>query len=75
MIYPTMSMLTSGAIIVAVLLAVDWVVWGMTYVNALRYSQPAKPRGACDVVAGEASMMTAVCISAENDGHGFKKVA
>jgi hypothetical protein len=75
MIYPTMTVLTSGAILVAVLLAVDWVVWGMTYVNALRYSQPVKPRGACDVVVGEPSMVTAACISAEDDGHGFKRVA
>lgn len=63
MVYPSMSVVSLSAILMAVLLVADWYVWGMTYANSFR--QPVKPWGETLETAN----------SAHDDGHGFKKVA
>ncbi len=64
MIFPTMSVLSFSAILMTVLLAADWYVWGMSY--ARNFRQPVKP---CGEIEGTLSTV------ADHDGHGFKKVA
>jgi hypothetical protein len=64
MIFPTTAVLGFSAILMTILLAADWYVWGMTY--ARNFRQPVKPCGEIEgVVSGPAVQ----------DGHGFKKVA
>jgi hypothetical protein len=75
MIYPTMSVLTSGAILVAILLMADWYVWRLAVTRKLRQSHPDKPRGMGGAVEDGPSAVTATGNSAHADGHGFKKVA
>jgi hypothetical protein len=88
-----MSFLTFGAILVAVLLAADWYVWGLTYASDFRQPHSVKPQGSSDLVEGilarlfasneanvprtaaKPSTVTAADTSAEDDGHGFRKVA
>jgi hypothetical protein len=67
MVYPTMSVLTISAIVMAVLLAADWYVWGLTYANSWRES--VRPRGVNKAVAGVSP------VAAEDERQGFKKVA
>jgi hypothetical protein len=50
MVYPTISILTSGALVAAILLAADWYVWGLTYANDFRQPHPVKPQGAGNVM-------------------------
>jgi membrane protein implicated in regulation of membrane protease activity len=71
MIYPTMSVLISGAILVAILLAADWYVWRLAYTRKSRQSHPVNPRG----TAVEGEPATATGNSAHDVGRGFKRVA
>jgi len=91
MVYPTSTLLTFAAFVVAVLLAADWYVWGRTYAADYRSPQTVKPqsdfierflvRAFATNPASETrtaaipAMACAACVSAEDDGHGFKKVA
>jgi hypothetical protein len=91
MVYPTSTLLTFAAFVVAVLLAADWYVWGRTYAADFRSPQTVKPqsdfierflvRAFATNPASETrtaaipAMVCAACVSAEDDGHGFKKVA
>jgi hypothetical protein len=52
MVYPTISILTSGAIVAALLLAADWYVWGRTYATNFRQPCPVKPQASADLVEG-----------------------
>jgi len=65
MIFPTTSVLTFGAILMTILLAADWYVWGMAY--ARNFRQPVKPCGENEGMLSSASE--------HDEGHGFKKVA
>ena len=64
MIFPTTSVLSFSVILMAVLLAADWYVWGMTFTSNFR--QPVEP---CREVEGTPSA------TADRDANGFKKVA
>jgi hypothetical protein len=44
MVYPTSTLLTFAAFVVAVLLAADWYVWGRTYAADYRSPQTVKPQ-------------------------------
>jgi len=52
MVYPTISILTSGVILAAVLLAADWYVWGLTYASDFRQPHLVKPQAAGNVMEG-----------------------
>jgi len=69
-----MSVLTSGIILVAILLAADWYVWRLGVTRKLRQLHPDIPRGRGEM-EGEPSTVTATGNSAHADGRGFKKVA
>jgi hypothetical protein len=73
MIYPTISVMTSGVILVAMLLVADWFVWRLATTRNL--SKSVNPRGMGGAVEGEPSTMTATVSSANGEGHGFKNVA
>jgi hypothetical protein len=75
MIYPTMSVMTSGAILLAILLVADWYVWRLAYTRKLRQSQPVEPPCGGSLVEGEPPPVTASDNSARDVGHGFKRVA
>jgi hypothetical protein len=42
--YSTFSILTTGAILAAVLAAADWYVWGLTYASDFRQPHRVKPQ-------------------------------
>ena len=50
MIYPTIPVLISVAILTAALLAADWYVWGLTYATDFRQPHPVKPQGTGELV-------------------------
>jgi hypothetical protein len=91
MVYPTSTLLTFAAIVVAVLIAADWYVWGRTYAADFRAPQTVKPHSdfierflvrtfATDQVsptriAAIPATVIAASVLAEDEGHGFKKVA
>jgi hypothetical protein len=75
MIYPTMSVLTSGAILLAILLVADWYVWQLAYTGKSRQSNPVEPPCGGSVVKGEPSAVMGTRNSAHDGGHGFKQVA
>lgn len=66
MVFPTMSALVLSTLIAAILLAVDWYVWGLTYTNQ-QYRRPLQPSG--ETAEGKPSA------TIEDEAHGFKKVA
>jgi len=75
MIYPTIPVMTSGVILVAMLLVADWFVWRLATTRNLSKSHPVNPRGMGGAVEGEPSTMTATVSSANGEGHGFKNAA
>lgn len=89
MVYPTSTLLTFAAVVVAVLIAADWYVWGRTYAADYRSPRTLKPQSdfierflirtfATEQVSPTrtaAVPVSAASVSAEDDGHGFKKVA
>jgi hypothetical protein len=75
MIYPTMSVLTSGAVLVAMLLVADWYVWQLAATLKSRQSHPDNGRGMGAVDGESATITAATCDSAHADRQGFKKVA
>jgi hypothetical protein len=87
-VYSTFSLLTSGAILAAVLVAADWYVWGLTYASDFRQPHRVKPQDAGNFVerifarAGVASFAPTAATTASaatgrghDEGHGFKQVA
>jgi hypothetical protein len=90
MVYPTSTLLTFAAFVVAVLLAADWYVWGRTYAPNFRSPQTVKPQSdfierflvrafatnqaSVTRTAGVPATVSAACVCGD-DGHGFKKVA
>jgi hypothetical protein len=56
-----------STLIAAILLAVDWYVWGFTYTKQ-RYRQPVRPSG--ETAEGKPSKA-----ATEDEAHGFKRVA
>jgi hypothetical protein len=64
MINPSMTVLVLGTIVMALLLAADWYVWGMTYATNSR--RTVRPRGTGEPTTGD---------STHDDRHGFKQVA
>jgi hypothetical protein len=75
MIYPTMSVLTSGAILLAILLVADWYVWRSAYTSKSRQAHPVTSQGTGSAVEGEPSALTATDNPAHCEGHGFRKAA
>jgi uncharacterized lipoprotein YddW (UPF0748 family) len=91
MVYPTSTLLIFAAVVVAALIAADWYVWGRTYAADYRAPQTVKPQSdfierflvrafATDQVSPTRTTAIpatarAASVSAEDDGHGFKKVA
>ena len=91
MVYPTFTMLAYAAVVAAVLIAADWYVWGRTYANDFRTPRTVKPQSdlverflgrmitgnEARVPLTEMNPVTASMASgaAEDDGHGFRKVA
>jgi hypothetical protein len=75
MIYPTISVMTSGVILVAMLLAADWFVWRLATARNLSKSHPVNPRGMGGAVEGEPSTIPMTVSSAHADRQGFKRVA
>lgn len=80
--YSTFSILTSGAILAAVLVAADWYVWGMTYASDFRKPHQVKPRDAGNFVErifarGGVSVFPKPAANGRghDEGHGFKQVA
>jgi hypothetical protein len=74
MIYPTLSVMTSGILLVAILLAADWYVWRLGVTRKLRQSHRDIPRGLSEM-EGEPSTVTPTGNSAHADRQGFKRVA
>ena len=70
MVYSTFSILTSGAILAAILVAADWYVWGLTYASDFRQPRRVKPQG-----AGNPTTTSAATGRGHDEGHGFKQVA
>ena len=52
MIFPTISVLSFSAFVMVVLLAADWLVWGMTFASDFRQPYPVKPQGSAELVEG-----------------------
>jgi hypothetical protein len=75
MIYPTMSVMTYGIFLLAILLVADWYVWRLAYTAKLRRSQPVTPQGNGHPVETEAPVVMMAGDSAHDNGHGFKRVA
>jgi hypothetical protein len=91
MVYPTFTMLAYAAVVAAVLIAADWYVWGRTYANDFRTPRTVKPQSdVVERILGRVIAVnevrvpltgmnpvtaTAASVSAEDDGHGFRKVA
>lgn len=91
MVYPTSTLLTFAAVVVAVLLAADWYVWGRTYAADFRSPQTVRPQSdfierflvrafatkqaSVTRTAAIPATVSAASVPAEDDGHGFKKVA
>ena len=91
MVYPTSTLLVFAAVVVAVLIAADWYVWGRTY--AADYRSPRTVRPQSDFIerflvrafaieqvsptrtAAIPATVVAASVLAEDEGHGFKKVA
>jgi len=90
MVYPTSTLLTFAAFVVAVLIAADWYVWGRTYAADFRSPQTVKPQSdfverflvrtfainqaSVTRTAAIPATLNVACVSTE-DCHGFKKVA
>lgn len=80
--YSTFSILTTGAILAAVLVAADWYVWGLTYASDFRLPHQVKPRDAGNSIermlarAGLSSLAKPPASGRGHDeGQGFKQVA
>ena len=80
--YSTLSILTTGAILTAVLVAADWYVWGLTYASDFRQAHQVKPQDAGNFIgrifahAGVNSFAKPSATGRGHDeGHGFKQVA
>jgi hypothetical protein len=71
MIYPTMSVMTFGAILLAILLMANWYVWRTAYTKRPRAAYPGVPRGTGPAVEGHASAV----MEGRDDQQGFRRVA
>jgi hypothetical protein len=75
MIYPTMSVITFGAILLAILLIGNWYVWRSAYSGRLSAAHPVNPRGTGSVPEHEPASVREAISSAHDDCDCLKRVA